>query len=49
MVHLLARDDGAVAGRFTSDGSPIVSPPLAAGRHAVLQTSAGSLVAVALD
>jgi len=49
MVHLLARDDGAVAGRLTSDGSPIVSPPLAVGRSAVLQTSAGSLVAVALD
>ena len=49
LVHLLSRDDGAVAGRFTTDGSPIVSAPVAAGRLAIVQTSAGSLVAIELE
>lgn len=49
LVHLLSREDGAVAGRLASDGSPIVSPPLAAGRYGVVQTSAGSVLAIAVD
>ncbi len=49
LVHLLARDDGAIAGRFATDGSAIVSPPVAAGRLAIVQTSAGALVGISLD
>lgn len=49
LVHLIARDDGAIAGRFDTDGSAIVSPPVAAGRLAIVQTSAGAIVAIALD
>ncbi len=49
LVHLVSRDDGAIAGRFTTDSSAIVSPPVAAGRLAVVQTSAGAVVAIALD
>lgn len=49
LVHLIARDDGAIAGRFDTDGSAIVSPPVAAGRLAIVQTSAGAIVAIALE
>ncbi len=49
LVHLVSRDDGAVAGRFPTDGSPIVSAPVAAGRLAIVQTSAGSLAAIELE
>ncbi|HWS73939.1 MAG TPA: outer membrane protein assembly factor BamB [Quisquiliibacterium sp.] len=49
LVYLLSRSDGAVAGRFATDGSALVSPPVAAGRTAVVQTSAGALVGISLD
>jgi len=49
LVHLVARDDGAIAGRFDTDGSAIVSPPVAAGRLAIVQTSAGAIVGISLD
>ncbi|MFP5460064.1 MAG: outer membrane protein assembly factor BamB [Gammaproteobacteria bacterium] len=49
MVHLVSRSDGAIAGRFPTDGSAIVSPAVAAGRVAVLQTSAGALVGISID
>jgi len=49
LVHLVSRDDGAVAGRFTTDGTPIVSAPVAAGRMAIVQTTGGMLAAVMLE
>ena len=49
LVHLLSRDDGAIAGRFPTDGTPIVSVPVAAGRAAVVQTTGGTVAAVELQ
>jgi len=49
LVHLVSRDDGAIAGRFATDGSAIVSPPAAAGRTGVVQTSAGLLAGIVIE
>jgi len=49
LVHLASRDDGAVVGRFTGDGTPIIAQGVAAGRTAVLQSTGGLLIAVAID
>lgn len=49
LIHLVSRDNGAVAGRLSSDGTAIVTQPIAADRLAIVQTSGGSLVAVAFD
>ena len=49
LVVLLSRDDGAVAGRFATDGTPIVAAPAGAGRTAVVLTSGGTLAAVELE
>ncbi|MBP6814582.1 MAG: outer membrane protein assembly factor BamB [Burkholderiaceae bacterium] len=48
-VYLLSRDDGAIAARFASDGTPVVSPAAAHERTAIVQTSGGTLLAVAID
>jgi outer membrane protein assembly factor BamB len=48
-VVLLSRDDGAVAGRFATDGTAIVAAPAAAGRAAVVLTSGGTLAGVELE
>ncbi len=47
LVHLLNRADGALVGRASTDGSPIVAQPVRAGELAVVQTSAGGLFAIA--
>jgi outer membrane protein assembly factor BamB len=44
-VHLMARSDGAALARFSTDGSPIVSQPVANVKQVVVQTSAGGLYA----
>ncbi len=49
LVHLASRDDGAVVGRFTGDGTPIIGQGVAAERTAVLQSTGGLLIAVAID
>lgn len=49
LVHVLEREDGRVAARLTTDGSRIVSAPVAAGGLAVVQTSGGSLHAFRID
>lgn len=49
LVHVLARDDGAIAGRLATDGSAIVAAPVAAGGLAVAQTRAGALFALAVE
>ena len=43
-VHAVTREDGAIAGRLSTDGSAILAGPILAGRTLVVQTSAGSLV-----
>ena len=49
LVHLVSRSDGAIAGRFPTDGSAIDVAPVAAGRLAVVQTTGGTLAAVSID
>ncbi len=44
-LHILARSDGAALARFTTDGSAIISQPVANVKIAVIQTSAGGLYA----
>ena len=49
LVHALQREDGRVAARLTTDGSRIVSAPVAAAGLAVVQTSGGGLYAFRID
>jgi len=49
LVHALARDDGALAARLSTDGSALVAAPVAAGGLAIVQTSAGGLFAAAVE
>lgn len=49
LVHGLKRDDGAIAARLTTDGSPIVSAPVAAAGLAIVQTSKGAVYAIRIE
>jgi len=49
LVHALQRDDGRIAARLATDGSRIVSAPVAAAGFAVVQTSGGGLYAFRID
>jgi len=49
LVHLLSRDDGAIVGRFATDGTAIECAPVASGRAAVVLTSGGALLSIVLD
>lgn len=44
-VHLLSREDGTPTGRLTTDGSPILSPPVVAGDTLLVHTQNGNLFA----
>jgi len=47
-VHFLSREDGALVARAASDGSQVIAAiPLVAGKSAVFQTKAGTVVALA--
>lgn len=46
VVHLLNRDDGAFAARFTTDGSPINSAPQRLGNQILVQTRSGNVYAL---
>lgn len=49
-IHFLSREDGAMLARVSTDGSPILgSSPLVTGSHAVFQTQAGTVVAIASE
>jgi len=45
LVHLVSREDGSEMTRLTTDGSPIVAPPVLAGDTLVVQTQRGALFA----
>jgi outer membrane protein assembly factor BamB len=47
-VHLLARSDGALAGRVATDGSAILLPPVAVRDMLLVQTRNGGLFSIAL-
>jgi outer membrane protein assembly factor BamB len=44
-LHVMARSDGTPLARFYTDGSPIVSQPVATPKQVIVQTSAGGLFA----
>lgn len=46
VVHLLNRDDGAFAARFTTDGSPVITPPQRLGDQILIQTRQGNVYAL---
>ena len=48
-LYLLQRDDGAIAARFASDGTPVLSQPAAHQRSALVQTAGGTLLSITLD
>lgn len=43
-MHFLGREDGRLLARIATDGSPIISRPLATDRGVLVQTSKGNLV-----
>ncbi len=45
LVHLISREDGSEMTRLTTDGSPIVAPPVLAGDALVVQTRNGGVFA----
>jgi outer membrane protein assembly factor BamB len=49
VVHVLRRDDGNFAARFTTDGSAIAAPPQAHDTGTVVQTRDGGLFALAIQ
>ncbi|MES2740562.1 MAG: outer membrane protein assembly factor BamB [Pseudomonadota bacterium] len=48
-IHFLSREDGALLGRVSSDGSPIMSVPLIAGANLIFQTQSGTVIALAVE
>lgn len=45
LVHLISREDGSEMTRLTTDGSPILAPPVLAGDSLVVQTRNGGVFA----
>lgn len=48
-VHVLSRDDGAFAARIGTDGSAIVTPPLALNDGVLVQTRNGGVYAITIQ
>jgi outer membrane protein assembly factor BamB len=48
-MHVLSRETGAVVGRATTDGSPIVTQPALLGEALLLQTTNGGLYAYSVE
>ncbi len=48
-IHFLAREDGAMLARTSTDGSPVMGAPVVAGSFAIFQTQAGTLVALGAE
>jgi outer membrane protein assembly factor BamB len=48
-VHFLSREDGAILGRASTDGSPIKSVPVVAGSNLIFQTQNGTVTALTVD
>ena len=48
-IHFLSREDGALIGRISTDGSPIVSVPVVAGSNLIFQTQSGTVTALAVE
>jgi outer membrane protein assembly factor BamB len=49
-IHFLSREDGSMLARISTDGSPIIAgSPVVSGSHAIFQTQAGMVVALATE
>ena len=48
-LHFLGREDGALIGRMSTDGSPILANPAVVGNKLIFQTRSGTLMAVQLN
>jgi len=48
-IHFLSREDGALIGRISTDGSPIVAAPVVAGSNLIFQTQSGTVTALAVE
>ena len=48
-VHFFRRDNGSIASRVATDGSPISVQPLVAGNMCIIQTRAGGVFSVSLQ
>lgn len=48
-IHFLSREDGALIGRVSTDGSPIQSVPVIAGTNLIFQTQSGTVTALAVE
>ena len=48
-VIFLSREDGAILGRTSTDGSPIKSVPLVAGSNLIFQTQNGTVTALTVE
>ena len=48
-IHFLSREDGALIGRVSTDGSPVTSVPVIAGTNLIFQTQSGTVTALAVE
>lgn len=48
-IHFFSKEDGLLAARIATDGSPILAAPVAAGANFIFQTQSGTLVAIAAE
>ncbi|MBR7798834.1 outer membrane protein assembly factor BamB [Undibacterium sp. FT137W] len=48
-LHFLSREDGAFLARMPTDGSKILSAPVAVGNNLIVQTKSGAVVAFATE
>jgi len=48
-IHFLSREDGALIGRISTDGSPIKSVAVVADANLIFQTQSGKVIALAVE
>lgn len=48
-IHFLSREDGAIIGRVSTDGSRVTSVPVIAGTNLIFQTQSGTVTALAVE
>ena len=48
-IHFLSREDGGFLARVSTDGSPVLGPPIVVGANVIFQTKAGNLIAFGIN
>lgn len=48
-IHFFSKENGSLAARISTDGSPILAAPVIAGANFIFQTQSGTLVAIAAE